>query len=144
MSPNKETQKSAKSTTATSKKFKGFTDEERAAMKDHVQEMKASADRGPRADKADVRGHLDSSDSGLRNRSLQTRCSPSAEFSPHRADDAEDPQEGDDLVVMQLGRIEEICELDERPIRDRADDHARRPERDQDRDGSPPRLHETV
>src|SRR5216110_2025402 len=53
MSPNKETQKSAKSTTATSKKFKGFTDEERAAMKDHVQEMKASADRGPRADKAD-------------------------------------------------------------------------------------------
>ena len=52
MSPNKETQKSAKSTTATSKKFKGFTDEERAAMKDHVQEMKASADRGPRADKA--------------------------------------------------------------------------------------------
>src|SRR5206468_3557120 len=49
MSPNKETQKSAKSTTATSKKFKGFTDEERAAMTDHVPEMKASADRGPRA-----------------------------------------------------------------------------------------------
>src|SRR5438876_2485217 len=54
MSPNKETQKSAKSTTATSKKFKGFTDEERAAMKDHVQEMKASADRG----RAAVRGRL--------------------------------------------------------------------------------------
>ena len=54
MSPKKDTQKSAKSTTATSKKFKGFTDEERAAMKDHVQEMKASADRGPRADKADA------------------------------------------------------------------------------------------
>jgi len=53
MSPKKDTQKSAKSTTATSKKFKGFTDEERAAMKEYVQEMKASAQRGPRAEKAD-------------------------------------------------------------------------------------------
>ena len=31
-----------KSTAATGKKFKGFTDEERAAMKDRVQELKAS------------------------------------------------------------------------------------------------------
>src|SRR6266576_1761347 len=53
MSPKKDTQKSAKSTTATSKKFKGFTDEERAAMKEYVQELKASAARGARADKAD-------------------------------------------------------------------------------------------
>ena len=53
MSLKKDTQKSAKSTTATSKKFKGFTDEERAAMKEYVQEMKASAQRGPRAEKAD-------------------------------------------------------------------------------------------
>ena len=53
MSPKKDTQKSAKSTTATSKKFKGFTDEERAAMKEYVQEMKASAQRGPRSEKAD-------------------------------------------------------------------------------------------
>jgi hypothetical protein len=53
MSPNKETQKSAKSTTASNKKFKGFTDEERAAMKERVQETKASAGRGPREDKAD-------------------------------------------------------------------------------------------
>jgi hypothetical protein len=53
MSPKKETQKSAKSTTAIKKKFTGFTDEERAAMKERVQEMKASAGRGPRADKAD-------------------------------------------------------------------------------------------
>jgi len=45
----KDTQKSAKST----KKFEGFTDEERGAMKDRVQEMKAAAGRGPRADKAD-------------------------------------------------------------------------------------------
>jgi hypothetical protein len=53
MSPKKETQRSAKTTTAVNKKFKGFTDEERAAMKERVQEMKASAGRGPRADKAD-------------------------------------------------------------------------------------------
>src|SRR5207245_9960616 len=43
MSPKKDTQRSAKSTTAIDKKFKGFTDEERAAMKDRVQELKASA-----------------------------------------------------------------------------------------------------
>jgi len=53
MSPQKDTRKSAKSTTATNKKFTGFTDEERAAMKERVQEMKTSAGRGPRADKAD-------------------------------------------------------------------------------------------
>src|SRR2546427_6616675 len=53
MSPTKDTQKSAKSTTATNKKFKGFTDEERAAMKEYIQERKTSAARGPRADKAD-------------------------------------------------------------------------------------------
>ena len=49
----KDTQKSAKSTTATNKKFQGFTDEERAAMKDRVQELKTAAGRSPRADKAD-------------------------------------------------------------------------------------------
>ena len=53
MSSKKDTQKSAKSTAATNKKFKGFTDEERAAMKEYVQEMKASAQRGPRTEKAD-------------------------------------------------------------------------------------------
>ena len=41
MSPKKDTQKSAKSTTTTGKKSKGFTDEERAAMKARVQELKA-------------------------------------------------------------------------------------------------------
>lgn len=40
----KGTQESAKSTTATNKKFKGFTDEERAAMKDRIQELKASGE----------------------------------------------------------------------------------------------------
>ena len=47
----KDTQKSAKSTTA--KTSAGFTDEERGAMKERVQEVKAAARRGPRADKAD-------------------------------------------------------------------------------------------
>src|SRR5438552_16965908 len=46
------TQKSAKSTTAIGKTFKGFTDEERVAMKERAQELKAAARRGPRADKA--------------------------------------------------------------------------------------------
>ena len=49
----KGTQKSAKSTTAIGKKSEGFTDEERAAMKERAQELKADARRGPRADKAD-------------------------------------------------------------------------------------------
>src|SRR5438128_10715767 len=53
MSPKKDTQKSAKSSTAVNKKLTGFTDEERAAMKEYLQERKASAGRGPRADKAD-------------------------------------------------------------------------------------------
>src|SRR5215217_7516207 len=53
MNAKKATQKSAKSTTAINKKSKGFTDEERAAMKERAQELKAAARRGPRADKAD-------------------------------------------------------------------------------------------
>src|SRR3989449_3429873 len=43
MSPKTDTRKSAK----------GFTDEERAAMKERVQELKAEARRGPRAKQAD-------------------------------------------------------------------------------------------
>jgi len=50
----KDKQKSAKSTTGTRKRYEGFTDEERAAMKDRVQEQKVSARRGPRADQADA------------------------------------------------------------------------------------------
>src|SRR3989454_12689136 len=49
----KDTQKSAKSTTATSTKFTGFTDEERGAMKERIQELRAAARPGPEADKAD-------------------------------------------------------------------------------------------
>src|SRR5437660_7580461 len=47
----KDTPKSAQSTTA--KTSKGFTDDERAAMRDRAQELKAAARRGPRAGKAD-------------------------------------------------------------------------------------------
>ena len=46
-------QKSAKSTTAIGKTFNGFTDEERVAMKERAQELKAAARRSPRADKTD-------------------------------------------------------------------------------------------
>jgi uncharacterized protein YdhG (YjbR/CyaY superfamily) len=49
----KGTQKSAKSTTAIDKTFEGFTDEERVAMKERAQELKAATRRGARADKAE-------------------------------------------------------------------------------------------
>jgi uncharacterized protein YdhG (YjbR/CyaY superfamily) len=49
----KSTQQSAKRTTATGQTFDGFTDEERAAMKERAQELKAATRRGPRAAKAD-------------------------------------------------------------------------------------------
>src|SRR5438128_5661371 len=49
MSPKKETEKSAKTTTAINKKFKGFTDEERVAMKERIQELKADKADGERA-----------------------------------------------------------------------------------------------
>ena len=53
MIPKKATHKSAKSTTASGKTVKGFTDEERIAMKERVQELKTAARSGPRTDKAD-------------------------------------------------------------------------------------------
>src|SRR6266540_3515015 len=43
MSAEKATQRSAKSTTASGTTFKGFTDEERAAMKERAQERKGEA-----------------------------------------------------------------------------------------------------
>jgi len=49
MSPKTDTRKSAKSASGTGKAVKGFTDEERAAMKERVQELKAEARRGPRS-----------------------------------------------------------------------------------------------
>src|SRR5215510_6870679 len=53
MSLKKDTRKSTRSTTTVGKKSKGFTDEERAAMKERAQELEVEARRGPRADKAD-------------------------------------------------------------------------------------------
>src|ERR1017187_4305848 len=58
MRPKKDTQKSAKSATVTGKAVKGFTDEERVAMKERAQELKAEARRGPRAKKADGEGDV--------------------------------------------------------------------------------------
>jgi uncharacterized protein YdhG (YjbR/CyaY superfamily) len=55
MSPKKDPQKSAKSTTATDEKSKGFTDDERAAMKERAKELKAEA----RANKDRAEGESD-------------------------------------------------------------------------------------
>ena len=50
------TQKSAKSTSATIKKFKGFTDEEKGAMKERIQELKADEADGESAVLAKIAG----------------------------------------------------------------------------------------
>jgi uncharacterized protein YdhG (YjbR/CyaY superfamily) len=49
----KSTQRSAKSSTAIGNKSAGFSDEERAAMRERARELKAEARRGPRANQAD-------------------------------------------------------------------------------------------
>jgi uncharacterized protein YdhG (YjbR/CyaY superfamily) len=50
MSPNKGTgKKSAKGAPVARRKVRGFTDEERAAMRERARELKADASRGPRA-----------------------------------------------------------------------------------------------
>ena len=49
----KDTQKSAKSPAAVDEPAEGWTDEERAAMKERARELKATARRGPRGKKAD-------------------------------------------------------------------------------------------
>ena len=58
MRPKKETQKSAKSATVTGKAITGFADEERIAMKERAQELKAEARRGQRAKEADGEGDV--------------------------------------------------------------------------------------
>jgi hypothetical protein len=58
MRPKKETPKSARSAAVTGKAGKGFTDEERAAMKEYAEERKAQGGRGPRAEKADGEGDV--------------------------------------------------------------------------------------
>jgi uncharacterized protein YdhG (YjbR/CyaY superfamily) len=47
------TKQPAKTTTEADKKYEGFTDEERGAMKERSQELKATARRGSRSAKAD-------------------------------------------------------------------------------------------
>jgi uncharacterized protein YdhG (YjbR/CyaY superfamily) len=51
-------QRSAKSTTVAGKASKGFTDEERAAMRERAQELKAAGRRGRGAGKADGESDL--------------------------------------------------------------------------------------
>jgi hypothetical protein len=60
MSPRKDTQKSAKRTAANRNKSNGFTNEERAAMRERAQELKTDARRGPRGrkDKTDGEGDV--------------------------------------------------------------------------------------
>ena len=53
MSAKKATQKPAKSTAASGETYKGFSDEERDAMKERAKELKTTSGRGPRAAKAD-------------------------------------------------------------------------------------------
>jgi uncharacterized protein YdhG (YjbR/CyaY superfamily) len=59
MSAKKATQKSARSTAASGEKSEGFTDEERAAMKERARELKAEARRGTRAAKDTADGERD-------------------------------------------------------------------------------------
>ncbi len=54
MTAKKGERKSAKSTGAVGETPGGFTDEERLAMKEHLQELKAERRGGPRADKVDA------------------------------------------------------------------------------------------
>ena len=59
MSPEKDTQKSTRGTAASNKKNEGFTDEERAAMKERAQELKAEARGGGRSKKGKADGESD-------------------------------------------------------------------------------------
>jgi len=58
MSPKKEARKSTKGATLTGQSVEGFTDEERFAMKERAQELKAESRRGPRAKEADGEGDV--------------------------------------------------------------------------------------
>jgi uncharacterized protein YdhG (YjbR/CyaY superfamily) len=54
----KRTQTSVTSSSATGEKYDGFTDEERGAMKERAQELKAATRRGSRGSKADTEGEV--------------------------------------------------------------------------------------
>ena len=68
MSAKKATQKSTKSTTAIGKKSKGFTDEERAAMKERAQELKAEAREQEEGGWGERRAREDRRDAGTGSR----------------------------------------------------------------------------
>ncbi len=59
MSPKKDTQNAEKSTTAINKRSRGFTDEERAAMKERAEELRAEARGATRANKNKADGESD-------------------------------------------------------------------------------------
>jgi len=59
MRPKKSAQKSAETMATIDKQSKGFTDEERAAMKERARELKTEARRGPRATKDKGDGESD-------------------------------------------------------------------------------------
>ena len=59
MSATKDTKRPVKRTTTTNKQSKGFTDEERVAMKERAQELKANARHGSRANKDKPNGESD-------------------------------------------------------------------------------------
>ena len=79
--------------------------------------------------------------SRMSNDPLRICRAAQAELRPNRADDSKDSQEGYDLIMMEFARVEEIGGLNKSPIRERADDDARRPEHREDQQGCPPRLH---
>ena len=54
----RDTKNSAKGTSASDGNYEGFTDEERAAMKERAQELKTAAARGSRAAKTDGDGEV--------------------------------------------------------------------------------------
>jgi uncharacterized protein YdhG (YjbR/CyaY superfamily) len=58
MSAKNDKLESAKNAAGSGKATKGFTDEERAAMKEHAQELKAEQSRGARAKQADGEGDV--------------------------------------------------------------------------------------
>lgn len=58
MRAKKEAQKSVESAASPGRMATGFTDEERAAMKERAQELKAEAHRGPQAKTAEGEGDL--------------------------------------------------------------------------------------
>src|SRR5712691_9442157 len=73
--------------------------------------------------------------------SLWTSLFAQPEFGPNGANDSKDPQEGHDLIVVELARVEEIGGLDEGVIRERADHDARHPKDAEDHEWHPPCLH---